>query len=166
MVVSITCKLFVYLDRAKVLHILFITSITFLWFPLSQKSLLYWYYENTDLKIVWFFLIFSSHLKVFIHLPCINTQRKTTTAFSLLSPLSWVSLIYLYYKNTVLRFMWYCLVFIQLNFKFTFIYPASTHSDEQQHHSATLPSNHIITTKQKDCIRGQSIILREIITLI
>ena len=45
-----------------------------------------------------------------------------------------MSLLNLYYKNTVLRFVWYPLKSIQLFFKFIFIYPASTNSKEQHHH--------------------------------
>ena len=69
------------------------------------------------------FGFYSTHFKVYIHLPCINTHRGTTTPFSLWSPLSWVSLPYCYDKNMVLRFVWYCLVFIQLVLKFISIYP-------------------------------------------
>ena len=80
------------------------------------------------------FGFYSSHFKFFIHLPCINTQPKTTASFKLWLPLSQVSLLYWYYKNRVLRLVWYRLVFIQLILKFIFIYPALTHSNEQQHH--------------------------------
>ena len=81
-------------------------------------------------KVVWRFLwycsIFTNHFKVYSHLPCINTQRHSTSTFSTKFPSSRVSLIYWYYKNTVLRFVWYCLVFIQLILKFVYMYPAST----------------------------------------
>ena len=80
------------------------------------------------------FGFYSSHFKFYIHLTCINTQRQTTAPFSLWLPLSRVSLLYWYYENTFLSFLWYRLVFIQLILKFIYIYPASTHSDKQQHH--------------------------------
>ena len=72
------------------------------------------------------FGFYSSRFKFYIRLPCINTQQQTTTPFSSWSPLSRVSLLYWYYKNTVLRFVWYSLVFIQLVLKPIYIYPAST----------------------------------------
>ena len=71
----------------------------------------------------------SSHFKVYIHLPCINTQRQTTAPFSLWLPLSRVSLLYWYYENKVWRFVWYGLVFIHIILEFISIYPALTHSD-------------------------------------
>ena len=80
------------------------------------------------------FGFWSSCLKVYIHLLCIDTQRWTTTPFFLWSPLSQVSLLCWYYKNMVSRFVWYRLIFIQLIIKFISVYPASTHSDNQQHH--------------------------------
>ena len=49
-------------------------------------------------------------------------------------PLSQVNALYCYYKNMVLRFMWYSLVFDHLIWKCISIYPALTHSDKQQHH--------------------------------
>ena len=69
------------------------------------------------------FGFYLSCFKVYINSPCINTQRQTTAQFSLWSPLSRVSLLYWYYENTVLSFVWYHLVFIQLIFKFISIYP-------------------------------------------
>ena len=77
---------------------------------------------------------YSYHFKVYIHLPCINAQNLKTAPFYLLSPLSRVSLPYWSYKNTILRFVWYCLIFIHLILKLISIYSALTHNDEQQHH--------------------------------
>ena len=59
-----------------------------------------------------------------------------------------------------------CAIFflIQLILKFISIYPSSTHSDEQQPHLTSIPSYHIATTKRQDCIRGQPIVVREIVT--
>ena len=75
------------------------------------------------------FGFWSSYLKVYTHLRCIDTQRQTTTPFSLWLPSSRVSILCWYYKNTFLRFVWYCLVFIQLVIKLISIYPESTHSN-------------------------------------
>ena len=80
------------------------------------------------------FGFWSSYLKVYIHLPFINTQRQTTASFSSWLPLSQASLLYWYYKNTFLRFVWHRFVFIRLILKFISIYPASIHSNKQQHH--------------------------------
>ena len=77
---------------------------------------------------VWFF---PSHFKVYTHLLCINTQWQTTAPFYLWLPLSRVSLLYWYYKNMVLMFVWYGLVLIHLILNFIPIYPALKHSDEQ-----------------------------------
>ena len=49
-------------------------------------------------------------------------------------PLSRVSALYCYYKNMVLRFVRFCLVFDHLDWYFISIYAALTHSDKQQHH--------------------------------
>ena len=112
------------------------------------------------------FGFWSSCLKFYIHLLCINTQRWTTTPFSLWFPSSRVSLLCWYYKNAVLRFVWYCLVFIQIIIKFISIYPASTHIDKQQHHLTSLKSYNLATSEHRDCIRGQPIIVREIVNMI
>ena len=108
----------------------------------------------------------SSYLKFYIHLLCINTQERTTRTFSLWFPSSRVSLLWWYYANTVERFIWYCLVFIQLVIKLISIYPASTHNNEQQHHSTSHISYHIATTKRQDCIRGDPIVARGIVTMV
>ena len=99
------------------------------------------------------FGFYSTHYKFYIRLPCINTQQRTTepvditrintqqrttTPFSSWSPSLRVSLLCWYYENTVLRFVWYRLVFIQLIINFISVYPASTHSNEQQHQSISL----------------------------
>ena len=44
-----------------------------------------------------------------------------------------MSVLNCYYGNTVLRFVWYRLVFYNLVWKLIFIYDALTHSYEQQH---------------------------------
>ena len=44
-----------------------------------------------------------------------------TSLASLRSPLSWVSALYWYYKNTVFRFVWYCLVFVQWSYYCDFV---------------------------------------------
>ena len=74
------------------------------------------------------FGFWSSYLKVYIHLTCINTQQQTTSPFSSWLLLSRVSLIYWYNGNTVLRLVWYRLVLILIILKFISIYPASTHT--------------------------------------
>ena len=112
------------------------------------------------------FGFWSSCLKVYIHLRCINTQKNRTTQFDSWSPLSQVNLLSWYYENAFLRFVWYRLVLIQLIIKFISIYPASTHSDEQHHHLKSLMSYHLATTKNQDCIRGQPIVVRDVVTLI
>ena len=78
-------------------------------------------------------ILFGFHLsnfKVYIHWPLIDTKQQTTSPFSSWFTFSWVSLLYWYYENMVLRFVWYHLVFIQLILKWISIYLASTHSDE------------------------------------
>ena len=66
----------------KVLHILFRTRIRPLWSPLSWVSALYLYYKNTLLRFVWYRLFFIQFiLKVYIYLPCINTQQLATSPF-------------------------------------------------------------------------------------
>ena len=109
---------------------------------------------------------YSSHFKVYIHWTCINTQQQTTSPLYSWLTLSRVSLLYWYYEDTVLRFVWYCLVFIQLILKCISINPASTHSDKQQHHLTILLSYHIANTKQQDFIGGHTIVVREIATQI
>ena len=106
----------------------------------------------------------SSCLKVHIHLRYINTQQQTITSFYLWLPFSRVSLICWYYENTVLRFVWYRLVFIQIIIKFISIYPTSTHRYEHHQHLISLMSYQIATEKCRDCIRGQTIIVRDIVT--
>ena len=106
----------------------------------------------------------SSSLKVFIHLRCIITQRQTTTPVHLWFRLSRVILLCWYYKNTVLWFVWYCLVFIQIIIKFIFIYPAWTPSNKQHHHLTSLTSYHLVTAECWDCMRGQPNFVREIWT--
>ena len=76
----------------------------------------------------------SSYLKVYINLTCINKQQQTASPFPSWWPLSRVSLLYWYCGNTVLRFVWHHLVFIRLILKFISIYPASIHSDKQHHY--------------------------------
>ena len=101
----------------------------------------------------------SSSWKLYIHLRCNNTQRRTTTQFSLWSPSSRVSLLCWYYKNTVLKFVWYHSVFIQLIIKFVSIYPASTHIRKHHHHVTSLISYHLSTVKLRNFIRGQPIFM-------
>ena len=72
----------------------------------------------------------------------------------------------MYSKNTVLRFTRFSLVFIQLIIKFIFIYPESSHIDEQKHHSTTLRPYYLATSKCQACTRGQTIVERDIITWI
>ena len=76
------------------------------------------------------------------------------------SPLSRVSALYWYYKNTVLRFVWYRFAFIEFILKFIYIHPESTQREEQHHHLTTLPSYHLSATKRQDFIRGQPIVVR------
>ena len=120
--------------------------------------------------VVWFVLFFfgfwSSCLIIYIHLRCINTQIWTTTPFSLWLPLSPVSLLWWYHNNRGLRFVWFCLISIQLIIKFIPIYPAYSHSDEQQHHSTLLTSYHLATNRHQYFIRGPLIVVREILTWI
>ena len=110
------------------------------------------------------FDFWSSSLKVYINLRCINTQKRRTTQFYSYSPLARVSLLSWYYKNTFLRLVCYRLVLIQLIIKFISIYPASTYSDEQHHHLTSLMSYHLATTQLRYCIRSQTIIVRDIST--
>ena len=112
------------------------------------------------------FGFWSSCLIVYIHLLCINTQWITTTLFSLWSSLSGVILLCWYNTNTVLRFVWFIFIFIQLIIKFIYIYPVSTHSNKQRIHLTSLASYHLATAKRRDCIRGQPIVVRETVTLI
>ena len=57
-----------------------------------------------------------------------------TRLASLWWPLSWLSALYCYYKNMVLRFLWYRLVFDYLVWKFATFYAALTHRDKQKNH--------------------------------
>ena len=95
----------------------------------------------------------SSCLKVYIYLRCINTHRWTTTPFYLWFPSSQVRLICWYYTNMMLRFVSYCLVFIQLIINCISIYLASTNSNEKHHHSISHTSYNLATAKLRDCIR-------------
>ena len=106
------------------------------------------------------FGFWSSCMKVYSHLTCINTQQQKTTPFSFWLLLSWVSLLCWYYNNTFLRFVWYRLVFIQLVLKFIYLYPTPTHRVEQQHHLTSLTSYLLTTAKCQYFIRSQPIILR------
>ena len=112
------------------------------------------------------FGFWSSCLKVYIRVCFINTQRWTATPFSLRLPFLWVSLICWYCASKVLRFVWNCLVFIQLVIKFISIYPASTHSDEHQKNLTAHTSYHLSIAKHWDCIRFQPMVVREIVTLV
>ena len=112
------------------------------------------------------FGFWSCCFKVYIHLRIINTQRGTTTPYYSWLSLSWISLLCWYYKYTLLRFVWYRLVFIQLIIKFVSIYPASKHRDKQQHHLTWLTSYHLVIADFRDCINGQPVVVREILTLI
>ena len=80
------------------------------------------------------FGFYSTYFRVYIYLPYINTHRLTTAPFYSWFPLSRVSALHWYDINTVLRFVWYRLVFIQLILKFIYIYLTKTQSDEKQHH--------------------------------
>ena len=106
----------------------------------------------------------SSCSKVNIHLLCINMQERTTTTFSLWSPSSRLRLISWYYKNTVLSFVWYRFVFIQIILTFVSLYPASTHSKEQQHDLTSLTSYHVAVAERWYFIRGCPIFVREIVS--
>ena len=53
-----------------------------------------------------------------------------TSIASLWFPLSQVSLLYLSFKNMVVRFVWYCLFLLNIIFKFLYIYPSSTYSNK------------------------------------
>ena len=65
---------------AKVLHILLGTCIVSLWSPLSRLGALYWYYENTVVRFLWYCFVFIRFiLKVYIYLLCINGKRLTTS---------------------------------------------------------------------------------------
>ena len=55
-----TCELFVYLDRAKVL-LFFGTTIASSWLPSSRVGALYWYHENTVLRLVWYISVFTQY---------------------------------------------------------------------------------------------------------
>ena len=56
--------------------------------------------------------------------------------------------------------------FFNLIIKFISTHPAWTHSNKQQHHLTSLTSYHLATTKRQDCIRGQTIVVRDILILI
>ena len=51
---------------------------------------------------------------------------------------------------------------------YIYIYSASTYSDKKQHHFTTLPLYHLHTEniERQDYIRGQKIVVREIVALI
>ena len=138
---SILWYIFVYLVEAKVLHIWFITWLAYLWLPLSRMNAMYSYYKNMFKWFVRYRFVFDHLVRNVLSIyAAFNTQQRTTTPFSSWSPLSRFSLLWWSYKNTVLRFMWYRLVFIQLIKKFISVYPASTHRDEQHHHLKSITS--------------------------
>ena len=102
---------------------------------IRDRHLLGWVHCIVTMKIFLkissvLFVFWSYCLEVYIHLRCIHTQQRTTTPFSSWSISSQVSLLSWYYQNTAWRFVWYCLVFIQIVINFIFVYPASTHIDE------------------------------------
>ena len=108
-VVSITCKLFVFLDRAKVLHTFFLSGIASLWLSLSQVSLLYWYKENTVLRFVPYILVFI-HLILLLRsiYPALTQQDNQQHHF--LSDIHCHEWVY-YIDTTKLRFYGSCDIF-------------------------------------------------------
>ena len=115
---------------------------------------------------VWFGF-WSSCLKFCIYLRCINTQRRTTTTpFSLWLPSPQSSLLCWYYKNYGFQVCVILFDFIQLIILFVFIYHESAHSCKQQHQLTSLNSYHLATTEHRDCMMGQPIVVKEIVTSI
>ena len=112
------------------------------------------------------FGFWSYILIVYIHLRWINTQQQAITPFSLLSPLSWMSVLCCTIKNTVLRFVWIRLIFIQLIIKFISIYPASNHKNYKNQISTSVTSYNLVTAKRQKCISGQLIVVRNLVTWI
>ena len=112
---------------------------------------------------VWFLIILFDILYSFtLHY---YTATKNITIFIVIAIVT-IECTMLYYENTVLRLVWFSLIFIELIIKFISIYPASSHIDEQKHHSTSLTSYNLATTECQNCIRGQTIVVRDIVTLI
>ena len=79
------------------------------------------------------FCFYSSCFKVYIHLPCINTQRQTTAPFLFVITIVTGEFTILELWKYVFRFFVILFSFFYLILKFISIYPESTHSDKQHH---------------------------------
>ena len=109
------------------------------------------------------FGFWSYCLIVYINLHCINTAKNNNTIFIVIAIVTGECTM-LYYENTVLSFVWFCLILIQLVIKFISIYPESSHRNEQQYHLIALTYYHQATAKLRGYIRGQKKFVREIVT--
>ena len=113
------------------------------------------------LQFVLFFWFRSYCLIVYIHLCCINTHQLTTTRFirDCHSHGWWYYVVQKKYGSKV------CVIFSDiylLIIKILSIYPASTDSDKQQHHSTAIIFHYLVTSKRWDCIMGHLFVVREI----
>ena len=149
---------------AKVLHIWFVTSIACLWLPLSRVSALYCYHKNMVLRFVRYGLVFDHLVWKFVSIYTVlqhnNKQQHNFFVMAIVTcEFTMLILQKFGFKIGVISFN-----VIQLILKFTSIYPASTHIHEQKHNFISLTSYHIATTEHRYCIRGQPIVVREIIT--
>ena len=70
-----TCKLFVYLEEARMIFLLFGTSIASLWLTLSWVIALYWYYKITVLMLVWYCLV-SIQYNYYLDLFCSGPAKR------------------------------------------------------------------------------------------
>ena len=107
--------------------------------------------------IVWFWIILFESLYLFMLHWHTETNNKTILfVITIVTGEFTILIIQKYgFKVCVISFGFYSTCY-----KVYIIYPASTHSDKQQHHSTSLLSYHLATTKRQFCIRGQPIVVR------
>ena len=124
----------------------------------SEKILLFWNRTNSWCR---------SHMYISTYFPPLYVVLKIG-----LSTITYIFNIHLF-SNVVIMTLNYVLypILVQNSKKCSFwrfisSYPASTHSDKQQHHSRILPSYHLVTTKRQEFSRGQTVFVREIVNLI
>ena len=104
------------------------------------------------------FGFWSSFLKVYIYLCCINTHRQTTTPFYLWLQSSRVILICWYYTNTI-KVCVILLGFYSTQYK-VYIHQPWINKQQWKTSPFNITHNHIATAKLRDCIRVQPIIVR------
>ena len=100
--------IFVQTDGAKVLHVLFVTSIAFSWSPLSWVSAPFWYYKNMVVIFVWYRLVlfnsFWRFISIYPVLKLIDKQQHHSTA-----------LLYYYLETTKRQYFIWCQKIVMRN---------------------------------------------------